>query len=280
VSADTEAADITRASKSNLALAFISLPKERRADITLFYAWCRVIDDLADDPGVAIEHRRLGLDRWKEALREPVASESNLAPAVRALIAKYRLPLAHFLDVIAGVEMDLAGVRYETWEDLRLYCYRVASAVGLISIEIFGCRDLRSREYAEELGLALQITNILRDVGEDWRNGGRIYLPSEDLARFGYTPEDLAAGERNDAFLALMRFEAGRAREHYARAIAAMPATDRHALIAAEIMRAVYTRLLGRMERDEFQIFRQRYQLSRWEKLRIVLGTVLRSKFA
>lgn len=277
VPADAHA--ITRASKSNLALAFISLPRERRDDITVFYAWCRVIDDLADDPGPSVEQRRAGLDLWKQALFEPTAGESSLAAPVRALIAKYQLPVAHFREIIAGVEMDLAGASYETWDDLRLYCHRVASVVGLISIEIFGCRDAAAKTYALELGLALQLTNILRDVGQDFANGGRIYLPREDMARFGYTAEDLAACRHNAAFLALMRFETERARDLYARAVTALPPTDRRALAAAEIMRAIYSRLLERMERDGFQVFTRRYRLSRLEKFALIAGAILRAKF-
>lgn len=274
-----EAQAITRASKSNLALAFVSLPRERRDDITVFYAWCRVIDDIADDPGPTVEERRTALDHWRQAIGAPTPDEPALAPPVRDLIAKYRLPIAHFHEIIAGVEMDLDGVTYRTWEDLRVYCYRVASVVGLISIEIFGCHDAAAKTYAVELGLALQMTNILRDVGQDFANGGRIYLPSEDLARFGYSAGDLAAGRRNDAFLALMRFEAQRAREFYAAAIAARPAADRRALTAAELMRAIYSRLLERMERDEFRIFGHRYSLSRAEKLWLIGTAILRAKF-
>lgn len=270
---------ITRASKSNLALAFVSLPRERRDDITVFYAWCRVIDDIADDPGESTAQRQAALDLWKEALVTPVPGDPPLGAPVRALIAKYRLPVDHFLEIIAGVEMDLAGVSYETWEDLRLYCHRVASVVGLISIDIFGCRDEGSKIYAVELGLALQLTNILRDVGQDFANGGRIYLPRHDLARFGYSVEDLAAGRRNEAFLALMKFETARAREFYARAVAALPPPDRRALTAAEIMRGVYSRLLERMERDGFQVFTQRYSLSRLQKLAIIAREVIRAKF-
>jgi phytoene synthase len=277
--APADAHAITRASKSNLALAFVSLPRARRDDITVFYAWCRVIDDIADDPGETTAHRQAALDLWKQALVEAVPADPPLATSVRALIGKYRLPVAHFLEIIAGVEMDLTGVSYATWEDLRLYCHRVASVVGLISIEIFGCRDAGAKVYAVELGLALQLTNILRDVGQDFANGGRIYLPQEDLARFGYTLEDLAAGRRNEAFLALMQFEARRARELYARTVAARPPADRRALTAAEIMRAVYFRLLERLARDGFQIFHQRYSLSRLEKLAIIAGAVIRAKF-
>ncbi len=277
VPADAHA--ITRASKSNLALAFVSLPRERRADITVFYAWCRVIDDIADDPGESIAHRQAALDLWKQALIAAVPGDPSLATPVRALIAKYALPVAHFLEIIAGVEMDLASVSYATWEDLRLYCHRVASVVGLISIEIFGCCDAGAKIYAVELGLALQLTNILRDVGQDFANGGRIYLPQEDLSRFGYSAEDLANSRRNDAFLALMQFETERAREFYARARAALPPAERRALTAAEIMRGVYSRLLARMERAGFHVFTQRYSLSRLEKFGIIVGALVRSKF-
>jgi phytoene synthase len=275
-----DARQITRASKSNLALAFVSLPRGRREDITVFYAWCRVIDDLADDPGASKESRARALDHWKRALEAPVSPEPPLAPPVRALRKKYQLTTEHFLEIIAGVEMDLDGASYETWEDLRLYCYRVASAVGLISIEIFGCRDPASREYAVALGLALQLTNILRDVGEDWRNGGRIYLPREDLARFGYTAEDLAAERRTPAFLQLMEFQAERAQRFYEQADALKPASDRHALVAAEIMRRIYGKLLSAMQRDGFRIFGKRYRLTKWQKLTTIFRTIVGAKFS
>ena len=276
--ADADARAITRASKSNLALAFVSLPRERRDDITVFYAWCRVIDDIADDPGETVAHRRAALDTWKQALSQPVAGESALAAPVRALMAKYRLSDEHFLEIIAGVEMDLDAATYATWDDLRLYCYRVASAVGLVSIEIFGYRDAGCKTYAAELGLALQLTNILRDVGQDFANGGRIYLPRADLARFGYTAEDLAARRHNDAFRALMRFEAERAIGFYRSAQAALPPIDRRAMVAAEIMRAVYRRLLDRMQRDGFRVFDRRCSLSRLEKIALIVTTTLRNK--
>ena len=277
--ATPDARAITRASKSNLALAFVSLPRARRDDITVFYAWCRVIDDIADDPGQSVAHRRAALDTWKQALSQPLAGESALAIPVRALIAKYRLSLENFLEIIAGVEMDLDGVTYATWDDLRLYCYRVASAVGLVSIEIFGYRDAGCKTYAVELGLALQLTNILRDVGQDFVNGDRIYLPREDLARFGCTREDLAAGRRDDAFLALMRFEAERAIGFYRSADAALPPAERRNMVAAEIMRAVYRRLLDRMQRDGFRVFTRRYSLSKLEKIALIVTTTLRCKF-
>jgi 15-cis-phytoene synthase len=274
-----DAKEITRASKSNLALAFISLPPERREDITVFYAWCRVIDDIADDPGQSVADRHAALNLWKQALHRPVEGESNLAIPVRGLIAKYGIDPGHFLEIIAGVEMDLQEVSYSTWEDLRLYCHRVASVVGLVSIEIFGYREEGCKQYALDLGLALQLTNILRDVGQDFSNGGRIYLPEEDMARFGYTREDLAAGRRNPAFHALMDFETERALDFYAAAVAALPPQDRRSMTAAEIMRNVYSRLLLKMRGDGFHIFNRRYSLSRWEKAFVVIRTMLLSRF-
>ncbi len=274
-----DAVQITRASKSNLALAFVALPRDRRADISVFYAFCRIVDDVADEPGDPRE-KQSALDAWKRAVAEKFDGEPALASDVRALIAKYALPVAHFSEIIAGVEMDLHGAAYATWEDLRVYCRRVASVVGLVSIEIFGCRDPRSREYAEQLGLALQLTNILRDVGQDLANEGRIYLPAEDLARFHITPADLAAHRRDERFLALMNFEAARARDFFEGAREALPPSDRKALVAAEIMAAIYSRLLEKMQCDRFRVFDRRYSLPKWKKLALIFRTMIRARGA
>ena len=261
--AAADAKAITRASKSNLALAFVSLPRERRDDITVFYAWCRVIDDIADDPGASVADRHAALNLWKRALHQAVEGESELAAPVRGLLAKYKIDPGLFLEIIAGVEMDLHEVSYATWDDLRQYCHRVASVVGLVSIEIIGYSDPGCKEYALHLGLALQLTNIIRDVGQDFSNGGRIYLPAEDMARFGYTREDLSAGRRNEAFQALMEFETERALGFY----------------AAEIMRNIYRRLLFKIRAGGFRIFNRRNSLSRWEKAFIIVRTMLLSRF-
>lgn len=270
----TEAQQITKASRSNLALAFIALPRQRREDISVFYAFCRVVDDIADDPGRTREERQAGLEQWKRAVESPVESESSLAPPVREIIARYALNVEDFREIIAGVEMDLDGARYGTWEGLRLYCHRVASVVGLVSLGIFGAREPAARDYALNLGLALQLTNILRDVGQDFANGGRIYLPEEELARFGVSRADIAAGRRTDGFLALMDFQAERAREFYHEAMRRLPAADRKSLIAAEIMRAVYSRLLEKMAKDRWRVFDRRYSLHRLTKLWLVIRGV------
>ena len=258
---------ITRSSKSNFALAFLALPPERRRDLTTFYAFCRVIDDIADEPGPAPEEKARQLADWKRALGEPFAGEPSLAAEVRALMAKYNLSAELLGELIQGCAMDITPARYETWEDLRRYCYRVASVVGLASIEIFGYRHPATRRYALELGYALQWTNILRDVARDLANGGRIYLPLADLARFGITPEDLALRKGGPRFGEFMAFAAGRAETLYARAVAELPPEDRRSMAAAEIMRRIYHRLLRKMRRDGFRVFEKQYRLGKLEKL-------------
>lgn len=256
---------ITRESKSNLALAFVALGRERRRDITVFYAFCRVIDDIADAPETSPEEKARALAAWRRWLRQSEPKEDPLARDLRAVMAKYSLTVAMLEEIIDGVEMDLRNVRYETFEELRVYCYRVASAVGLVSIEIFGYRNPACRDYAIQLGLALQMTNIIRDVGKDLSNG-RIYLPREDLARFGYSETDLEQRKQNEAFRSLMQFEAARAEEFFANAAALLPREDRRSMVAAEIMASVYRALLERMKSDGFRVFEKEYRLSKIEK--------------
>lgn len=269
------AAKITRESKSNLALAFIALNRERREDITIFYAFCRVIDDIADSTELSPDEKTRGLSAWRQWLREGTSDEPALARDLRAVIAKYSLTPAMLEEIIDGVEMDLRNVRYGTFEELRVYCYRVASAVGLVSIEIFGYRNPACREYAIQLGLALQVTNIIRDVGKDLANE-RIYLPQQDLARFSYAEEDLRRRKHNEPFRRLMEFEAARAEEFFAQAARLLPREDRRSMVAAEIMRSVYQALLRRMKADGFRVFEKEYRLSRLEKSARVAAQLLR----
>jgi phytoene synthase len=270
-----DAAKITRRSKSNLALAFVSLGRERRRDITIFYAFCRVIDDIADSDALSVTEKAAGLAAWRRWLSAAEEGEAPLAAEVRALIEKYRLTPAMLEEIIAGVEMDLTISRYANWEELRVYCYRVASAVGLVSVEIFGYRNARCREYAVELGLALQTTNIIRDVGKDMRLG-RVYLPQDEMARFGYTETDLQRGTNDERFQALMQFQADRAHAFFQNASAALPAEDRRSMVAAEIMGGVYRSLLSRMEKDGFRVFEKEYRLNRLQKAGHVAARLLR----
>jgi phytoene synthase len=263
--ASVNAAKITKASKSNLALAFVSLGRERRRDITTFYAFCRVIDDIADDIDVASDKKRRRLSEWREWLRAPQPNESQLAADLRSLMKKYAIIPEMLEEIVAGVEMDLTIQRYQTFDELRIYCYRVASAVGLVSIEIFGYRNPACKEYAIQLGLALQTTNIIRDVAKDLV-AGRIYLPLEDLARFSYSEKELQDRQYNDRFVRLMQFEADRARQFFSRAAEALPREDRRSMVAAEIMASIYRSLLQRMELDKFRVFEKEYRLNKLEK--------------
>jgi len=269
------AAKITRDSKSNLALAFVALGRERRNDITIFYAFCRVIDDIADSAETSVAEKASALRAWRRWIRESASDEPDLARDVRGLYAKYAITPPMLDEIIDGVEMDLRNVRYGTFEELRLYCYRVASAVGLVSIEIFGYRNAACRDYAIQLGLALQVTNIIRDVGKDLGNE-RIYLPQEDLARFGYSETDLHARTHNAAFVQLMNFEASRAEDFFSRAAALLPREDRRSMVAAEIMASVYHALLRRMKADRFRVFEKEYKLSKIEKSGRIAGQLLR----
>ena len=270
-----KAANITRQSKSNLALAFISLGGERKRDINIFYAFCRVVDDIADSSELDVAEKRERLAAWRQMLRSAIPGEPALAHEVRCLIDKYSLSIEMLEEIISGVEMDLSISRYATFEELRVYCYRVASVVGLVSIEIFGYRNPACKEYALQLGLALQMTNIIRDIGKDLRNG-RIYLPHEDLARCEYSEAELKDRQYNERFVRLMEFETQRARQFFSSAAASLPPEDRRSMVAAEIMGSVYRGLLRRIELDKFHVFEKEYRLSKLEKASRIAAELLK----
>jgi len=266
-------ATLTRRSRSNFYYAFLTLPRARRDALYSVYAFCRTVDDVADlgrDPGV----QRAELARWRADVARcfepgpppghPIARQ--LAAAVRA----YPIPRAALEAIIDGCEMDLERVRFETAADLYPYCYRVASAVGLCCIEIFGYTDPRARDYAVKLGTALQLTNIVRDVGADARDG-RVYLPQEDLRGFGVTEDDLVAGRYGERFVKLMEHQAARARQFYAAAAAAYPTADARALIAAQIMGGIYRALLDEIEARRFAVLGERVTLPARRKVAIAL---------
>ena len=264
------ASDITRRAKSNLAFALTILPRERRDDMVVFYAFCRTMDDLADDPGVAMAERVGSLDAWENGITAGFEAPDEFQREVISLRDRQQIPNGLLVAVIDGCRMDLQPQRFETWNDLSGYIWKVACAVGLVSIRIFGCTDPGSERYAVALGHALQLTNILRDIDEDLANGSRIYLPLEDLARFQYTEQDLVGRVRDERFLALMAFEAARAEDYFQQAAAALPASDRGALVPARIMAKIYHLLLGKMRADRFQVFEKRYRISKARKLAIL----------
>jgi len=264
------AAAIMKASKSNLALAFVALPLERRQDITTFYAFCRLVDDIADDPALPVAEKRRRIGLWRESVMDDFAGEPAIAPAIREIIRKYMIQGSLFGDILDGVEMDLEPRRYVTFENLQAYCYRVAGAVGLVSIEIFGYRNEACKKYAVALGTALQLTNILRDIREDWENGERVYLPMEDLQHFQYTTEDLKAYAHNENFLRLMNFEADRATAYYNEAAGVLPREDRKSMTPARIMAEVYGRILRNMRAEGFRVFDKRYRVGKLRKAAII----------
>jgi 15-cis-phytoene synthase len=270
----SEAKEITKKSQSNLAFAFFSLPKVKRQDITTFYAFCRQVDDAADDPDVPLSERRHWLQGWRRWLIQAEPDEPGFASEVRALICKYKIDRRLFEEILLGVEMDLEPVRFENFEALHRYCYRVASAVGLVSVEIFGYRNAQCKEYAHKLGIALQLTNIIRDVDKDLRNGGRIYLPLSELRMFGYSEEALRERAYNVAFVRLMQFQAERARSFFREARRLLPSEDRRSMVAAEGMRAIYHALLQRIEKNGFRLFGKTYRLNHLEKAIIMTGQI------
>lgn len=274
---------LTRRSGSSFYYAFRLLPRPKRRAIYAVYAFCRTVDDCVDE---ADGEGEAGLRRWLEELGRCYEARptTELGRELAAALARFPIPRRCFEDVVAGCRMDLQQTRYATYADLLVYCRRVASAVGLATIEIFGYTRPAVREYAVELGLALQLTNILRDVAGDAARG-RLYLPLEDLEHFGVAEDVLletARGKRprSSAIDALLRFEAQRAREHFARAAERLPPVDRHRLLAAEVMGAVYRALLETLERRGFPLGVPKVTLSRPHKAWIALRTALRTYVA
>jgi phytoene synthase len=267
----SDALQITRRAKSNLAFALRILPRDRRADAVVFYAFCRTLDDLADDPGIPTQQRAAALDGWKRGLLSGFENPSPLEREVIDLRERHQIPHELLTAIIDGCRMDLEPRRFRTWDELSDYIWKVACAVGLVSIRLFGCKDPAAEAYAVALGRALQITNILRDVREDFENGQRIYLPLDDLERFDYAEADLAAGVCDSRFRALMEFEAERAEGYFREAESGLPAADRRALAPARIMGAIYRRLLAQMRHDGFRVLEKRYQVSSIRKLAILV---------
>lgn len=261
------AEEIAQASGSNLAFALRCLPKERREGMTVFYAFCRCVDDLADDPGLSLEDRKRGLNAWRRFVLGDQGPSSRFQEEMEAMMIQFPIDRALLTEIIQGMEMDLEPVDFPTYADLEAYCYRVASAVGLVSIVIFGCTMPRTKSYAVELGHALQLTNIIRDVGEDLECENRVYLPLDDLDRFGLTRSDLESCRSSSKFRSLMEFEAERAEQRFRAALDHLTSEDRPRLVASEGMRLIYHQLLQEMKRDGFRVFEKRYRLSKLQKM-------------
>jgi phytoene synthase len=270
---------IAHAAGSNFYYSFLLLPSAKRRAIKNVYAFCRILDDIVDkdhsgrNPQSELLYWREEVDNWFQGYSTTQFGEHFLET-----IEEFDLPREPFVDLIDGMEMDLNWHSYQSFADLREYCYRVASAVGLICVEIFGYESPRTREYAVNLGLALQLTNILRDLKEDVARG-RIYIPLEDLERFGYADKDLRANLYNNPFIQLMKFEHSRAMFYFNTAAATLPEQDRGSLFAAEIMGAIYRELLERIAELQFDVFRNRVTIPKSRKMRIALEIWSRARF-
>ncbi len=260
---------IARRSRSNLAFALTALPRERRKDMVSFYAFCRVIDDIADENDMPLAERRAQLNEWKEGLLHGFPQPDELQSEVAALTQKYSIKPEMLAEIVDGMIHDLDQSRFETFDDLLKYCYQVASVVGLVSIEIFGYKNPACKDYAVSLGYALQLTNIIRDVAEDARNG-RIYLPLEDLKKFHVSEEQILQLRFDSNVEALLQFQHERAVQYYRAAATVLPDEDRPQMQAAEMMAQIYSEILEKIRRKHFRVFDERVRLSKLRKLAIL----------
>jgi phytoene synthase len=263
------AQDITKASNTSFYYSFSVLPKHKREAIHAVYAFCRYTDDIVDE-GADDGKKVVLLRKWRMELGKALQAESSL-PLLNQLAAtarKFKIPVDHFYDLIHGVEMDLSKKRYETFEELKEYCSLVASSVGLMCRQIFGYKNETTREYAINLGIALQLTNILRDVKDDAKKG-RIYLPLEDMQRFGVTEDDILHSRYTPNFVNLMSFECSRAAEYFDAARNALKDEDKHYFFAARIMWSIYAHTLQRIKRANYNVFKHRITLPKPLKLLI-----------
>jgi len=274
---------LTKSSGSNFYYSFLFLPKARRSAMYTVYAFCKAVDSAVDEPPPGTQPQE-ELIRWRAEL-DAVYHGTPTWPITISLahhVRELSIPKVYFEELIKGVEMDLHNNRYVTFDELSSYCYRVASVVGLICLHVFGATSPRAQDYAVDLGMAFQLTNILRDVGADAAQN-RIYLPLEDLKACKYSEKALRQQTYSPEFQKLMQYEAARARQYYDKAQAALmalPPHERRALTVAEIMRGVYSRILKKLEDSDYQVFGPRIRLTTNHRLAIAAGIWLRSRFS
>ena len=258
---------VMKRSKTNFFYSSLFLNKVKREGLRSIYAFCRMTDDIVDDEGSSFEEKTENLRKWKERLNESLYSntDDDFFNILRIQIEKFRIPHKPFFDLIEGMKMDIVKNRYESFDELYRYCYCVASSVGLMSIEIFGYRNQCIKKYAEYLGVALQLTNILRDVQKDAANN-RIYLPLEDMKRFNYSERELLSSVYNSNFMKLMEFEYKRAEEYYIKADSYLKREDKIYMVAARIMENIYFKLLKKIKSVKYNVFENNVRISKVNK--------------
>lgn len=261
---------IAKEHAKNFYYAFRTLPSKKRKAIYAAYAFCRACDDIADDD-LPVEEKRLRLSETGGRLADSWTGQTDdrVLRALKDASLTFDIPLAYFEEIIEGVEMDLTKTRFQNFEELRVYCHKVASVVGLVSIEVFGYEDERAKEHAIDLGIAMQLTNILRDVKED-ADRGRIYIPQDEMAEWRYSEQDLMGGVVNDAFRGLMRFQTDRARQYFERGKRLIPLVSSESRACPSALHQVYSAILDRIESSGFEVFEGRIGLSTPLKLYIM----------
>ncbi len=281
---DLDILPLPQQSTTNFFYSFSFLPKDEREAIHTVYAFCRYTDDIVDEEPIladtsemtaynALQRKRERLNRWRMEVEKCYNGTSThpIMKPLTAVVNRFSIPQQYLQLLIDGCERDLVQNRYQTFQELKEYCYSVASVVGLICIEIFGYKYDETKEYAINLGYALQLTNILRDIRIDKDEKGRIYLPLEDFERFNYSEDELLRNVYNDNFVELMRFQTRRSREYYHKARAALRPDESMTMFAAEIMDAIYYRLLEKIEMAEYNVFERKISVSTMHKVLIAL---------
>lgn len=260
-------------SGSSFYYSFLFLPTEQRRAIMALYAFCREVDDVVDECSDTVV-AEAKLNGWREEIARLYAGEPQhpVTQALQPAVARYSLPQEQLQEIIDGMAMDLTQTRYASFKELSLYCYRVAGVVGLMAAAIFGYEDRRTLKYAHDLGMAFQLTNILRDVGEDAARG-RIYLPTDELARFGVSEDDIMARRMTGGMRALLQFQAERAHSYYDKAFAHLPSKDRYRQRSGLIMAAIYLSTLDAIAQQGYPVLHQRVRLPAWRKLWIAWRT-------
>ncbi|MBI1936838.1 MAG: presqualene diphosphate synthase HpnD [Ignavibacteriales bacterium] len=264
---------ISKESRSSFYYAFSLLPPEKRDAMNTVYAFCRKTDDIVDEGNLPDEIRYERLRKWRVEFQKALYGQSDysLLNRLAEIIRRFNIPIEPFFELIIGMEMDLQRKRYVSFDDLTQYCYRVASTVGLMCIEIFGYKNKSAKDYAVNLGVAMQLTNILRDVGTD-ADSGRIYLPQQDILNYNYSEPELFKKTYNDNFKALMRFEAERARQYFVKADQSLDFDDKLSMFPARAMEHIYSKLLKKIVDEEYNVLEKKIRVNKFEKAAIAVG--------
>ena len=267
------AKQIAKNSKSSFYYAFNLLPNVKRDAMNTVYAFCRQTDDIVDKENEPDDLKYEKLHKWRVELEKSLKgySDYGLLNKLGKTISQFNIPIDPFFELLKGMEMDLQKNRYLTFEDLKLYCYRVASTVGLMCIEIFGYKNKSAKDFAVDLGIALQLTNILRDIKKDAKNG-RVYLPQEDLKKFNYSEIELYSSAYNLNFINLMQYEVERAKRYFEKATEELDLDDKPAMFAARAMQHIYYKLLRKITDAKYDVYNKNIRVSNFEKIGISVG--------